>query len=94
MRCESGSFCFLVAGGNSLALFICLRARFPLLVLRAEKLNPTQLIELAKSKGPGLRDAITASFEAKAFDGGEGLGGARPDFFFATEAGRGASTVP
>ena len=52
----------------------------------AEKLNATQLIELAKSKSPGLRDAITASFEAKALKEGTAWAGRGPDFFFATEA--------
>jgi len=52
----------------------------------AEKFNATQLIELAKSKNPGLRDAITASFEAKALNDGTAWAGRGPDFFFATEA--------
>jgi len=52
----------------------------------AEKLNATQLIELAKSKSPGLQDAITASFEAKVLREGAAWPGRGPDFFFATEA--------
>ncbi|MGA2300377.1 MAG: alpha/beta hydrolase-fold protein [Candidatus Acidiferrum sp.] len=52
----------------------------------AEKLNATQLIELAKSKSPGLQDAITASFEAKVLREGAAWAGRGPDFFFATEA--------
>jgi enterochelin esterase family protein len=52
----------------------------------AEKLNATQLIELAKSKNPGLRDAITASFEAKALKDGTAWAGRGQDFFFAAEA--------
>jgi enterochelin esterase family protein len=52
----------------------------------AEKLNATQLIELAKSKSPGLQDAITAGFEAKALREGTAWAGRGPDFFFATEA--------
>lgn len=52
----------------------------------AEKLNATQLIELARSKSPGLHDAITASFEAKALKEGTAWAGRGPDFFFATEA--------
>ena len=51
-----------------------------------EKLNATQLIELAKSKSPGLHDAITASFEAKDLTEGKAWSGRGPDFFFATEA--------
>ncbi|HKM83149.1 MAG TPA: alpha/beta hydrolase-fold protein [Candidatus Acidoferrum sp.] len=52
----------------------------------AQKLNATQLIELAKSKSPGLQDAITASFEVKALREGTAWAGRGPDFFFATEA--------
>jgi enterochelin esterase-like enzyme len=51
-----------------------------------EKLNATQLIELAKSKSPGLHNAITASFEAKDLTEGKAWSGHGPDFFFATEA--------
>jgi enterochelin esterase family protein len=54
--------------------------------LAAEKLTATQLIELAKSKSPGLHDAITASFEAKALKEGTTWAGHGPDFFFPTEA--------
>jgi enterochelin esterase family protein len=52
----------------------------------AQKLNATQLIELAKSKSPRLQDAITASFEAKALKEGTAWAGRGPDFFFAMEA--------
>lgn len=52
----------------------------------AEKLNATQLIELAESKSPGLQDAITASFEAKALKEGTAWAGRGPDFFFVIEA--------
>ena len=52
----------------------------------AQELNATQLIELAKSKSPGLQDAITASFEAKALKEGTAWAGRGPDFFFVTEA--------
>ncbi len=52
----------------------------------AEKLNATQLIELANSKSPALHDAIMASFEAKALKEGTAWAGHGPDFFFATEA--------
>jgi enterochelin esterase-like enzyme len=52
----------------------------------ADKLTATQLIELARSKNPGLRDAITASFEVKALKEGTAWAGRGPDFFFATEA--------
>ncbi len=45
-----------------------------------------QLIDLAKAKGAGLRDAITASFEAKDLKEGTAWAGHGPDFFFATQA--------
>ena len=52
----------------------------------AQKLNATQLIDLAKSKSPGLQDAITASFEAKVLRESTAWAGRGPDFFIATEA--------
>ncbi len=52
----------------------------------AEKLNATQLIDLAKSNGPGLSEAITASLDAKALKEGKAWAGRHDDFFFATEA--------
>jgi enterochelin esterase family protein len=52
----------------------------------AEKLNATQLIELAKDNGPGLEEAIRASLDAKALMEGKAWAGRGPDFFFATEA--------
>ncbi len=55
-------------------------------LLAAEKLNATQLIELAKSKSPGLHDAVMRSFEAKDLKEGKAWAGLGPDFFFATEA--------
>ena len=51
----------------------------------AEKLNATQLIALANSNGPGLAEAIEASFDAKALKEGKAWAGHGPDFFFATE---------
>jgi len=51
-----------------------------------EKSNATQLIELAKSNSPGLRDAITASFDAKDLKDGTAWIALGPDFFFATQA--------
>jgi enterochelin esterase family protein len=50
------------------------------------KSNATQLIELATSNSPGLRDAITASLAAKDLKDGTAWMGRGPDFFFATEA--------
>jgi len=51
-----------------------------------EKSDATQLIELAKSNSPSLRDAITASLDAKDLKGGTAWIAHGPDFFFATEA--------
>jgi enterochelin esterase-like enzyme len=55
-------------------------------VFAAEKSNATQLVELAKSGSPGLRDAIAASFAAKDLKEGTAWAGRGPDFFFSTEA--------
>jgi enterochelin esterase-like enzyme len=52
----------------------------------AEKMSATQLIDLAKSNNGGLRDAITATFDAKDLKEGTAWAGHGPDFFFATEA--------
>jgi enterochelin esterase-like enzyme len=52
----------------------------------AEKSDATQLIELAKSNSPNLRDAITASLDAKNLKDGTAWIAHGPDFFFATEA--------
>ena len=79
---------------NSLLLELMLQAIILLFVtcsalapcFAAEKLNATQLIELANSKSPGLQDAIQASFEAKALREGTAWAGRGPDFFLATEA--------
>jgi enterochelin esterase-like enzyme len=54
-------------------------------VMGAEKLNATQLVELAKAGSPGLRDAIGASFEVKDLKEGTAWAGRGPDFFFAVE---------
>ncbi len=45
-----------------------------------------QLIDLARSNSAGLRQAITASFDAKDLKEGTAWAGHGPDFFFATEA--------
>src|SRR5271165_1446536 len=52
----------------------------------AEKLGAVQLIELAKAKSAGLRDAIVASLDAKALTEGKAWAGHGADLFFATEA--------
>ena len=54
--------------------------------IAAEKITAPQLIELAKSNRAGLRDAITATFNAKDLKDGTAWVGRGPDFFFAIEA--------
>lgn len=55
--------------------------------VRAQKSSALELIELAKSPGPALRDAIIATFEAKDLQEGTAWSGHGPDFFFALRAG-------
>ena len=62
---------FLLLGGSA----------FP-----AEKSTATQLIELAKSNSPALKDAITTTFDAKELKDGTAWIGHGADFFFAIEA--------
>jgi enterochelin esterase-like enzyme len=64
------------------SLLLVLSAR----VSAADKMTAPQLIELARSGKPGLRDAITSTFEAKDLKEGTGWVSRGPDFFFATEA--------
>ena len=52
----------------------------------AEKSTATQLIELAKTPGPALHDAIAATFDAKDLKEGTAWAGRGPDFFFALES--------
>jgi len=52
----------------------------------ADKLSATQLIDLARSKGAGLHDGITATFSGKDLKEGTAWAGHGADFFFATEA--------
>ena len=52
----------------------------------ADKSNATQLGELAKSGGPALAAAITASMDAKDLENGTAWAGRGADFFFATKA--------
>jgi enterochelin esterase-like enzyme len=52
----------------------------------AEKSTAPQLIDLAKSNNAGLKDAITATFDAKDLKEGTAWAGRGPDFFFAIEA--------
>jgi enterochelin esterase-like enzyme len=46
----------------------------------------SQLIEMANSASPSLRDAIVSSFDSKRLASGSAWLGHGPDFFFATEA--------
>src|ERR1700733_6081774 len=68
---------------------IDLTAVLPLLVLApafaTAKSDAAQLIELAKSNNPVLRDAIIATFDAKNLKEGTAWIGRGPDFFFAVE---------
>src|ERR1700749_810158 len=50
------------------------------------KSTAPQLIELAKSNSPQLREAIVATFDAKDLKEGKAFLGQGPDFFFATES--------
>jgi enterochelin esterase-like enzyme len=54
--------------------------------IAAEKLTATQLVELAKTASPSLRDAITSTFEAKDLKEGTAWVGRGSDFFFAVQA--------
>jgi enterochelin esterase-like enzyme len=55
-------------------------------VFAAEKSTAVQLIELAKSNSPVLKDAITDTLDAKELKDGTAWKGHGPDFFFAVEA--------
>lgn len=63
-------------------LLLCLIAP----AVAAEKMSAPQLIDLAKAKSAGLRDAIAASFDAKDLKEGTAWSGRGTDFFFATQA--------
>jgi len=65
----------------NLALF-----SFAVSTFAAEKSTAPQLIELAKSNSPTLRDAITATFDAKDLKEGTAWAGRGPEFFFAIDA--------
>ncbi len=52
----------------------------------AEKSNATQLVALAKTNNPALKDAITATFDAKELKEGTAWSGHGSDFFFVIEA--------
>jgi enterochelin esterase family protein len=52
----------------------------------AEKSTAPELIKLANTPGPALREAITSTFEAKDLQEGSAWAGHGPDFFFVTRA--------
>lgn len=52
----------------------------------AEKSTTPQLIELAKSNSPALRDAVSGTFDGKELKEGTAWIARGPDFFFATQA--------
>jgi len=54
--------------------------------IAAEKMTAPQLIDLAKSNSANLREAITATFDARDLKEGTAWTGHGPDFFFATQA--------
>jgi enterochelin esterase-like enzyme len=76
--------------GSPRTLFLLAACAFamamPGRVCAAEKSTATQLTALAKSNSPQLRDAITATFEAKELKEGTAWAGRGPEFFFALEA--------
>jgi len=55
-------------------------------VSAADKMDATQLIELAKARSPKLEEAITTTFGAKDLKEGTAWAGRGPDFFFALQA--------
>jgi hypothetical protein len=77
----SNKFFSLVVAGMAV---IALSA--PPVTFAAEKSTATQLIELAKTPGPALREAITATFDTKDLKEGTAWSGHGPDFFFAIES--------
>ena len=78
---------------KSAVLSLCLVAPALAPALAADKLSASQLIELAQSPGGGLRDAITATFDAKDLKEGTAWAGHGTSFFFVTEAASPASLV-
>jgi enterochelin esterase family protein len=66
------------------SLFSILFLALPAIAQR--KMQAPELIALAKSGKPGLHEAISASFDAKALQSGTAWNSHGPEFFFATEA--------
>jgi enterochelin esterase-like enzyme len=66
--------------------FLFFALLLPAHAFAADKLTAPQLIALAKTGDPGLRDAIAASFDAKELKDGTAWTGQGADFFFAVQA--------
>jgi enterochelin esterase-like enzyme len=67
-------------------VFLLFAFLLPAHAFAADKLTAPQLIALAKTGDPGLRDAIAASFDAKELKDGTAWAAQGGDFFFAMEA--------
>lgn len=79
-----------------LLLFLIVSAFVPALFVpafAAEEMSASQLIKLAREESGGLREAITATFEAKELKEGTAWTGHGSDFLFATEAATPPSLV-
>jgi len=64
----------------------CLPLFLAVCAFAADKLSAPQLIDLAKSNNPALRQAIESSFTAKDLQEGTAWAGHGPDFFFAVQS--------
>ena len=71
---------------NAFGLVLLLFLGFSLPSFAAEKSTALQLVDLAKTNSPALRDAVTNTFDAKDLKDGTAWSGHGPDFFFALEA--------
>jgi enterochelin esterase-like enzyme len=70
---------------NAFVLTVTLASLFAASAVAAEKSTAPQLIELAKSNSPALKDAITTTLDAKELKDGTAWIAHGPDFFFAIE---------
>ncbi len=70
---------------NAFVLTVILTISLSTSALAAEKSTALQLIELAKSNSPALKDAITTALDAKELKDGAAWIAHGPDFFFAIE---------
>src|ERR1700681_3058867 len=67
---------------RSALLLVCIAV----CAIAADRISAPQLIDLARSNSPGLRDAITSSFDAKDLKEGTAWAGRGLDFFFVTQS--------